>query len=140
MPSLLTRVKKRDKCGFLNNKVTTMTAKNQTIYGELPERDTYTNVSGANTDLSSDQHRSFGLARVIGYSSGKEFICLQRDNCWPTVERVSNCYFRTDDVKEGRTDHVNCFSGYWAMLDAGLQPLFDQRGQAVRHAQASNAS
>jgi hypothetical protein len=50
-------------------------------------------VSGANCDVESDQHRSYMWRRVVGYGVGDEFVCLQTRDCWPTVERLGNCWF-----------------------------------------------
>lgn len=51
-------------------------------------------VSGAHGDIDSDQHRAFSWRRVIGYGvDGDDFICLQNKGCWPTVERMENCWF-----------------------------------------------
>jgi len=50
-------------------------------------------VSGSNQDVESDQHRSYSWRRVIGYSVNNKFVCLQTRDCWPTVERVENCWF-----------------------------------------------
>lgn len=50
-------------------------------------------VSGANCDVESDQHRAYGWRTVVGYGVNDEFICMQTRDCWPTVERLSNCWF-----------------------------------------------
>lgn len=50
-------------------------------------------VSEANCDVESDQHRAYGWRKVIGYSEGNQFVCMQTRDCWPTVERLSNCWF-----------------------------------------------
>lgn len=51
-------------------------------------------IAGANTDVSCDQDRKFSLVTVIGYSTCGRFICAQHKGCWPTVERLDNCWFR----------------------------------------------
>lgn len=50
-------------------------------------------VSGANCDIESDQHRAFTWRRVVGYGEDNGFVCLQAKGCWPTVERMTNCWF-----------------------------------------------
>ena len=50
-------------------------------------------VSGANCDVDSDQHRAFMWRTVVGYSEQDRFVCLQTGSCWPTVERLENCWF-----------------------------------------------
>ncbi len=50
-------------------------------------------VSGAHNDIESDQHRAYMWCQVIGYTDDKQFVCLQTKGCWPTVERVANCWF-----------------------------------------------
>lgn len=50
-------------------------------------------VSGSNADITSDQDRAYSERWVIGYSRCGQFICLQTDNCWPTVERMTSCWF-----------------------------------------------
>lgn len=59
----------------------------------LPAVGTECLVSGVHGDIESDQHRGYLWRTVIGYSVGDTFICLQTRNCWPTVERLSNCWF-----------------------------------------------
>jgi len=63
----------------------------------LPAVGSYCLVSGANCDIESDQHRGYSWRQVLGYSDDKEFVCLQthKDSyaCWPTVERLTNCWF-----------------------------------------------
>lgn len=59
----------------------------------LPEVGSQCLVSGSNQDVESDQHRSYSWRQVIGYSSNNKFVCLQTRDCWPTVERVENCWF-----------------------------------------------
>lgn len=60
----------------------------------VPAVGTMVLVSGANGDIESDQHRAFQWRRVIGYGvDGADFICLQNKGCWPTVERMENCWF-----------------------------------------------
>jgi hypothetical protein len=59
----------------------------------LPEVGDSALVSGANSDVESDQHRSYTLRKVIGYTDDKQFVCLQTGDCWPTVERLANCWF-----------------------------------------------
>lgn len=50
-------------------------------------------VSGVHCDVGSDQHRSYSWRKIIGYTDDNEFVCLQTDSCWPTVERLTNCWF-----------------------------------------------
>lgn len=57
----------------------------------LPAIGSFCLVSGANCDIESDQHRAFYWKKVVGYADG--FVCLQVDGCWPTVERLTNCWF-----------------------------------------------
>ncbi|AWP85757.1 hypothetical protein [Bordetella bronchiseptica] len=63
----------------------------------LPAVRSYCLVSGANSDIESDQHRGYRWRQVLGYSDDLEFVCMQThtesDACWPTVERLSNCWF-----------------------------------------------
>lgn len=59
----------------------------------LPEVGTQCLVSGANGDIESDQHRAYLWRLIIGYSPDKQFVCLQTEGCWPTVERTVNCWF-----------------------------------------------
>lgn len=60
-------------------------------------------VSGANCDIESDQHRGYGWRQVIGYTDNKQFICLQTEGCWPTVERTENCWFA--EIPEPLAEH-----------------------------------
>jgi len=50
-------------------------------------------VSGAHSDVESDQHRSYLWRKVVGFSDCGGFVCLQTEGCWPTVERTENCWF-----------------------------------------------
>lgn len=50
-------------------------------------------VSGAHNDVKSDQHRSYAWRSVIGYTEDDQFVCLQTKGRWPTVERLTNCWF-----------------------------------------------
>jgi hypothetical protein len=59
---------------------------------ELPAVGSTALISGANCDIDSDQHRSYAWRRVIGYTPDDQFVCLQSDGCWPTVERTVNCW------------------------------------------------
>jgi hypothetical protein len=59
----------------------------------LPALGTECLVSGANCDVQSDQHRSYSWRTVISYTDDRQFVCMQTKNCWPTVERVANCWF-----------------------------------------------
>lgn len=69
-------------------------AKNAWRLGDpLPDAGTMVLVSGANQDITSDQDRAYGESYVVGYSSCGQFICLQVSGCWPTVERLTNCWF-----------------------------------------------
>ena len=63
----------------------------------LPEVGTKCWVSGANADVESDQHRSFGERIGIGYTPCGLFACFQTEGCWPTVERLINCWFADPD-------------------------------------------
>lgn len=52
-------------------------------------------ASGVNQDAESDQHRQYSWSKVIGTTDPDAeyiFICLQRKNCWPTVERMENMW------------------------------------------------
>jgi hypothetical protein len=64
---------------------------------DLPAVRSYCLVSGANCDIESDQHRGYSWRQVLGYTDDLQFVCLQTHKehyaCWPTVERVSNCWF-----------------------------------------------
>ena len=59
---------------------------------ELPAVGTSVLISGANQDVESDQHRSYSWRTVVGYSHADKFVCLQTRDCWPTVERLENCW------------------------------------------------
>lgn len=59
----------------------------------LPEVGSMCLVAGANSDIHSDQNRSYGERLVIGYTPDGIFVCLQTPGCWPTVERLENCWF-----------------------------------------------
>lgn len=58
-----------------------------------PEVGKFVTVSGANNDITSDQDRAYSERYVVGYSTCGNFVCLQTDGCWPTVERLENCWF-----------------------------------------------
>ena len=60
---------------------------------KLPDVGSICTVAGANTDIESDQDRAYSDRRVIGYTPDEIFVCLQTDGCWPTVERLENCWF-----------------------------------------------
>lgn len=64
----------------------------------LPEVGAICLVSGVNCDIESDQHRGYSWRKVIGYANGHQFVCLQTRDCWPTVERVENCWFAEDQT------------------------------------------
>jgi hypothetical protein len=64
---------------------------------DLPEVGGVCLVSGANQDAESDQHRSFNWCRVVGYTVDNKFVCLQVPGCWPTVERLTNCWFADEE-------------------------------------------
>lgn len=66
---------------------------------DLPAVGTSTLVSGANADVESDQHRSYMWRLVVGYSPDLKFVCLQTPDCWPTVERLENCWFAETPIK-----------------------------------------
>src|ERR1700677_1634136 len=55
-------------------------------------------VSGANQDMESDQHRNFLQCRVVGYTVDNKFVCFQVPGCWPTVERLTNCWFADEKL------------------------------------------
>lgn len=59
----------------------------------IPDVGSVCRVAGANTDETCDQDRSYNDMFVIGYSQCSNFICLQRNGCWPVVERLTNCWF-----------------------------------------------
>lgn len=69
---------------------------------QLPEVGSYVLVSGANCDIESDQHRAFSWRQVIGITDDHEFVCFQTHSehgaCWPTVERLSNCWFAQSEA------------------------------------------
>lgn len=60
---------------------------------DLPAVGSTTLVSGAHGDVDNDQHRCYGWRLVLGYSPDLKFICLQTPGCWPTVDRLQNCWF-----------------------------------------------
>lgn len=64
----------------------------------LPPVGTTCEVSGANADRSCDQDRQFTLAIVIGYTPCGQFACFQKAGCWPFDERLTNCWFRPEDI------------------------------------------
>ena len=59
----------------------------------LPDVGSICTVAGANSDITCDQDRAYSKRLVIGYSPDRQFMCLQTEGCWPTVERVENCWF-----------------------------------------------
>jgi hypothetical protein len=59
----------------------------------LPDVGALCMVSGVNQDISCDQDRFYSERRVIGYTPCGNFVCLQTVDCWPTVEKLSNCWF-----------------------------------------------
>ena len=63
----------------------------------LPDVGLFCLVSGVNCDVESDQHRSYMWRKVVGYSDDSQFVCLQTEGCWPTVERTDNCWFAETD-------------------------------------------
>ena len=63
----------------------------------LPDVGSFCLVSGVNCDVESDQHRSYMWRKVVGYSDDSQFVCLQTEGCWPTVERTDNCWFAETD-------------------------------------------
>lgn len=65
-------------------------------------------VSGAHGDVASDQHRSYSWRKVIGYTDDKQFVCLQTESCWPTVERLTSCWFAEIPVPgpHPASDHI----------------------------------
>lgn len=54
-------------------------------------------MSGVNCDAQSDQHRSYMWVKVIGYTDDNQFACFQKAGCWPTVERLENCWFADEE-------------------------------------------
>lgn len=64
---------------------------------DMPEVGSFCLVSGVHCDIESDQHRGYSWRQVIGYTDDKEFVCMQTHKesyaCWPTVERLVNCWF-----------------------------------------------
>jgi hypothetical protein len=70
---------------------------------QLPSVGTSCIVSGANCDITSDQDRHYAERLVIGYTPCGNFVCFQTEGCWPTVERLTNCWFAppTPSDKEG---------------------------------------
>jgi hypothetical protein len=69
-------------------------AKRRYAFGDpLPMPGQWCIVSGANGDITSDRDRSYTRRLVIGYTPCGGFVCLQSEGCWPTVERLTNCWF-----------------------------------------------
>lgn len=50
-------------------------------------------VSGVNQDIESDQDRSYSLREVLAVTDDRLFIVMRTKGCWPTVERLENCWF-----------------------------------------------
>lgn len=71
-----------------------------------PRVGTLTLVAGINTDVDSDQHRRYSWRQVLGYSDDGMFVCLQTSRCWPTVERVDNCWFGEIPHPEGNGEEL----------------------------------
>lgn len=112
------------------NDVTGRLAKRPYLEGDpLPAVGTECLVAGANTDVESDQHRAYGWVKVIGYAQDDQFVCFQKDGCWPFVERLSNCWFA--EIPEPRcaveTEADGCIcKGNWRMIVKECEPLLDQ--------------
>jgi len=84
----------------LKSEVIGRLAKRPYVSGDqLPPIGSIVLVSGANYDVESDQHRSYYWRKVIGYANGDQFVCLQTRDCWPTVERMTNCWFAHEPFK-----------------------------------------
>lgn len=60
----------------------------------LPEVGSEVELAGVNTDVTCDQDRKFSKVTVVGYSRCGCFGCFQVRDCWPTVEKLTNCWFR----------------------------------------------
>lgn len=96
----------------------------------LPEVGWTVTMAGSNSDISSDQDRKYSEVKVIGYTPDGIFACFQRGDCWPFVERLTNCWFAPADLD-------------WAPLAKALfqvehdpkikdQAWFDFQGKAQR--------
>lgn len=59
----------------------------------LPAVGSVTLVAGANSDIGCDQDRAYTERLVVGYTPDGIFACFQTRDCWPTVERLTNCWF-----------------------------------------------
>lgn len=65
---------------------------------ELPLVGSTCLMAGANSDISCDQDRAYSELIVVGYTKCGGFICTQSEGCWPTVDRLTNCWF-SDKMK-----------------------------------------
>ena len=101
----------------------------------MPDVGSLTLVSGANCDMESDQHRSYSWRRVIGYSDDRQFVCLQTSNCWPTVERMTSCWFARTGAPNAipRASAPDLLDALRAMLDD------DDHDEAKRKARSAIA-
>lgn len=57
-------------------------------------------VAGVNTDKYCDQDRAFSNRLVVAITPCHLFVCLQKEGCWPTIERLENCWFRVADIQK----------------------------------------
>lgn len=67
---------------------------------ELPATGSTVLISGVHNDVESYQHRGYMWRYVVGYSKCGKFICLQSEGCWPTVERLENCWIAQIRVRK----------------------------------------
>lgn len=58
----------------------------------IPEVGEMCQVSGANMDLETG--RAFVDAKVLAYDANRTFGIFQKGDCWPFVEKMSNCTFQ----------------------------------------------
>lgn len=69
-------------------------AKRAYIIGdELPAVGETVLVAGSNTDITCDQDRKYTEMLIVAYTPDRFFVCLQAKNCWPVVEKLTNCWF-----------------------------------------------
>ncbi|UTU08107.1 hypothetical protein CcrC1_gp421 [Caulobacter phage C1] len=59
----------------------------------VPEAGDVVLISGVHGDITSDQDRGYRERKVLTVTDDQEFIVLQTPGCWPTVERLENCWF-----------------------------------------------
>ena len=79
-------------------------AKRRYEFGDpLPMPGQWCIVAGVHSDITSDQDRAYGRRLVNGYTPCGNFVCLQTEGCWPTVERLTNCWFALPAAQEPST-------------------------------------